>query len=69
MTKFGSRKFIVTCIQILIMILLPIVYRRFEVSDSITMTVLVSLAAAGSFYTGFNVLDKKITKTIVESKG
>lgn len=59
MTKWGSRKFIVTIAQLMIMIILPIVYRYLEVGDEITITMLIAIAGSGSFYTGFNVLQKK----------
>lgn len=58
-----SRKFIVTILQVLLMIILPLIYKYSQVGDEVTITVLLAIAGAGSLYTGLNVLQKKYDAT------
>jgi hypothetical protein len=60
MVKYGSRKFLALCIQSAALVVLPIVYKKLEISDEILMVVLGSGSALVAAYTGFNVLQKKI---------
>jgi len=62
-TKWMSRKFIVTILQVLLMIILPLIYKYSQVGDEVTITVLLAIAGAGSLYTGLNVLQKKYDAT------
>jgi hypothetical protein len=57
--KYGSRKFIATGIQCLVVVVLPIIYKKFEISDEILMTVLIASSSLVGAYTGFNVLQKR----------
>ncbi len=57
--KYGSRKFIATAIQCLVIVVLPILYKKFEISDDILMTVLIASSSLVGAYTGFNVLQKR----------
>jgi len=57
--KFGSRKFIAVSLQSVVLIVLPIVYKHFEITDHILMTVLIATSGLVGAYTGFNVLQKK----------
>lgn len=65
MTKWMSRKFIVTLLQVILMILIPMIYKYIQVGDEVTITVLLAIAGAGSLYTGLNVLQKKYDATSV----
>jgi hypothetical protein len=42
------------------LVALPILYKKFEISDEILMTVLVATSSLVGAYTGFNVLQKKL---------
>ena len=59
LVKYGSRKFLATVIQCGVVVVLPIVYRKFEISDDILMTVLIATSSLVGAYTGFNVLQKR----------
>lgn len=58
--RLTSRKFIFSMIQVFLTILLPFVYKHFEISDSILLTVLMCLNGAGLAYTGANLISKKM---------
>ena len=57
--KFGSRKFILTVVQTLIVMVLPVVYKKLEISDEILMLVLGASSSLVALYSGVNVLAKK----------
>jgi hypothetical protein len=59
--RYGSRKFIANTLQIVVLISLPIVYKKFEISEEVLMTVLIATSGLVGAYTGFNVLQKKIS--------
>jgi hypothetical protein len=59
MIKYGSRKFWICIAGIACMVALPPFYHKMGIGESITLMVLGSMATAMSFYTGFNVLEKK----------
>lgn len=59
-SKFLSRKFILTLIVIVLAGALPYVYKAAAVSDTITIAVLVLLAAVGTAYGFVNLKDAKI---------
>ena len=54
-----SRKFLMSMAQLAILVILPLIYKHFEVSDDILMTVLISSSSLVGVYTGFNVIQKK----------
>lgn len=58
--KLKSRKFILTVMQWVILMVLPIVYKQFMIADEILITVLTASSSIVAVYTGFNVLQKKI---------
>lgn len=47
-------------VQVLLTILLPFLYKYFQISDEILLTVLICLNGAGVAYTGANLLEKKL---------
>jgi len=57
--KWGSRKFILTVVQTLIVLILPIVYKKLEIGDDILMMVLGASSSLVALYSGMNVLAKK----------
>lgn len=58
--KYGSRKFIANTLQVVLLVCLPVIYKKFEISEEILMTVLIATSGLVGAYTGFNVLQKKI---------
>lgn len=58
-SKFLSRKFILTIIVIILVGVLPIVYKTNGVGDSICMTVLGLLGAVGVAYGFINLKEAK----------
>ncbi len=59
-SKWASRKFVLTVLQWLVVIGLPLAYKSFEISEAVLMTVLASSTSIIAVYTGMNVLQKKI---------
>jgi hypothetical protein len=57
--KYTSRKFIVMCLQTVVLIILTIVYKKLDISNEITLMVLGASSGIAAVYTGFNVLQKK----------
>lgn len=57
--KWGSRKFILTCVQTAVVLLLPIVYKKLEIGDDILMVVLGASSSLVALYSGVNVLAAK----------
>ena len=57
--KWGSRKFILTVVQTLIVLVLPIVYKKLEIGDDVLMLVLGASSSLVALYSGMNVLEKK----------
>jgi len=57
--KWGSRKFILTVVQTLIVLVLPILYKKLEIGDEILMMVLGASSSLVALYSGMNVLAKK----------
>ena len=60
--KFNSRKLYVLAIQIILTVILPLAYKRNEISDQVILFVLVTINGAGAVYTGANLLSKKYFK-------
>ncbi len=58
-SPYKSRKFIVTGIQLVITIFLPVAYKLLGISDDILMVALSSSTALSSVYIGFNVMSGK----------
>lgn len=59
-SKWASRKFVITVAQWLAVIILPPVYIKLGLSETILLTVLGSTTTLVSVYTGLNVLQKKV---------
>lgn len=57
--KWGSRKFILTCVQALVVVVLPIIYKKLEIGDDILMVVLGASSSLVALYSGVNVLAAK----------
>lgn len=60
LVRYGSRKFIANTAQVILLVVLPIIYKKLEISENVLMTVLLTTSALVGAYTGFNVLQKKI---------
>lgn len=58
-SKFLSRKFILTLVVLLMVGGLPMIYKANEVSETVTMTVLILLGSVGAAYGFMNVKDAK----------
>lgn len=56
--KYGSRKFIATVVQCGVLVILPIIYKKFDISNDILTTVLIATSTLVGAYTGLNVLQK-----------
>lgn len=54
-----SRKFVLSVVQLGLLVFLPIFYKKLEIGDEIIMTVLIASSGLVGTYTGFNVLQKK----------
>lgn len=57
--KWTSRKFIASTLAVGTMILLPVIYRKFQIADSITLLVLGCIASVTGVYNVANSLSKK----------
>lgn len=58
-TRFLSRKFILTVLVLFLTGALPMIYKANGVSDTITLSVLITLASIGAAYGFINVKDAK----------
>lgn len=58
-----SRKAIITSLSILIIVLIPILYKHIGISDEVTLLVEGAIAAATGIYNVSNVLQKKYDAT------
>lgn len=58
-SPFKSRKYILTCIQLGITILLPVCYKLLEIPNDITMVCLTASAGLTAAYLGSNALMSK----------
>lgn len=70
-TRFLSRKFILTVVVLLMVGILPMIYKNNGVSEAVTMVVLGLLGAVGAAYGFVNVKDAKVEmeKKIAEIVG
>jgi hypothetical protein len=59
-TRFLSRKFILTVVVLLMVGILPMIYKSNGVSETVTLTVLCLLGAVGAAYGFMNVRDAKV---------
>lgn len=59
MKRYGSRKFVAMCIQCAAVVLLPVIYKKLEISETVLLTVIGSTTALTAGYFGANVLDSK----------
>lgn len=59
-SKWASRKFILSIVQLVILVVLPIVYKQLDISETVLATVLGTSTALLAVYTGANVLQKKV---------
>ena len=57
--KWGSRKLLLTGAVLLLMVVVPMIYKKFGIEDSITLVVLGTLAGASGVYNISNVIAKK----------
>lgn len=57
--KWSSRKLFVLCVQFILLIVLPVVYKRLEIGEEVLLTVLASTSVLSGAYLGLNVLQKK----------
>jgi hypothetical protein len=61
-SKWLSRKLLFTLLGYLTLVSLPILYKSYEIDDTILMTVLIGVSGLISIYTGVNALQKKWSK-------
>lgn len=61
MGKYASRKFISVILNMLMLIVIPILFQKIGVSESVTMMVLGGLSTLSTIYLGANVMAKKYT--------
>lgn len=59
-SKWASRKLIISLLQFVNLVTLPIIYKYFEISEATLLMVLGSTSALASIYLGANVWQKKI---------
>lgn len=64
MSRFSSRKFLVLFVEVLLIILVPLIYKAQDIGEGVMLAVIGAVAAAGSAYVGFNVLQKKIESKV-----
>lgn len=57
--KWDSRKLLTTNRVIIVLALLPILYKLLGIADAVTLAVLTAISAAGGIYNVSNVLSKK----------
>lgn len=62
-SKFSSRKYRIAQQCIALSILIPILFKKLEISDGITQNVLIQIGALGITYAGMNILGKKWGET------
>lgn len=58
-SKWSSRKLFVMGTQFIILLILPLIYKRFEIGEAVLLTVLGSSSTLAGLYLGVNVLQKK----------
>lgn len=58
--KYGSRKFIIMIIMVVINIVLPIVYKLLEIDPSITLASMGSISTLSGLYFGVNYFQHKL---------
>lgn len=59
MSKYFSRKFILTLMVTILSVVVPVVYTKMGVSDAVLMTVLALLGGVGVAYGFINVKDSQ----------
>lgn len=57
--KYTSRKLLVTGIETLILILVPLIYKKCDVDKEVTLMTLGLIGVAAGLYKGANILGKK----------
>lgn len=57
-----SRKLWIALVVMIFTMILPVVYSKMAISESITMVVLAVIGSVGMVYGGLNVLDSKYGK-------
>ena len=59
MGKYNSRKLILCGLSIVLLFAIPLIYRHYGISDSITTFVLGGVSAITGMYGGLNLYEKK----------
>lgn len=68
--RLTSRKLWIVMFLILLDTLIPVLYKVYDVSDTVTLWVLSAVTVVGSAYLGLNVLQKiKLPKLEISSEG
>jgi hypothetical protein len=62
MIKYGSRKFIALMAGMVLIVAIPILYSKLGIGEAVTLVVVGAIGTGVGLYTGFNVLEKKISK-------
>jgi len=58
-SKWSSRKLFALCLQFIVLVVLPVVYKYFDISEVVLLTVLTATSTLTGAYLGLNVLQKK----------
>lgn len=58
--KWKSRKLVVVILQFIVLMVLPPVYKYFEISENVLLLVLGASSGLSSLYLGVNIMQKKI---------
>lgn len=58
--RFGSRKFIAATLNAGVLIILPFLYKFFEIDQGLLMIVLPTITTLTGMYLSANVIEKKI---------
>ena len=65
--KWSSRKLFVLILQFALLVLLPIIYKLMDISETVLLMVLGSTSTLACAYLGLNVLQKKYVPADPES--
>ena len=68
MEQLGGRKFFLTCAGVFLVFVIPIIYKKMEIPDSITQVVIAAIAAGVGAYGAMNVLQDKVLAQSKDNK-
>lgn len=59
-SKYASRKLIVTGVESLLLIAVPLVYHKMGIDQNITLLTITMVGVAAGLYKGANIIEKKM---------